>query len=78
MTDEQLERAERVARKLEANRSVNKAKMVLALDEAAQWDAPRSLSTGAKLHTLAARRHEYTFTDEQFQIALASLDRQDS
>jgi len=78
LTDEQLERAERVARMLEAGRSVNKAKLVLALDEASRWKSDRSLSTGAKAHSVAATRGEYTFTDEQFRIALASLERQES
>jgi hypothetical protein len=38
----------------------------LALAEAAEWKRPESLSTP---------RREYTFTDEQFRIALAALEK---
>lgn len=70
MNREQLRRAERVSEALMARRQ----QTVEALQEAKEWQRPRS-ATGAKRHTLATRRHEYTFTDEQFRIALASLEK---
>ena len=66
MNREQIERAERVARRLAR---------VEAVAEASQWKRPRSLS-GVKKYSLATKPQEYTFSDEQFRIALASLDRQ--
>jgi len=65
MNREQIERAEKVSRRLAR---------VEAVAEASRWKRPRSL-TGVKKYSLATRREEYTFSDEQFRIALASLDR---
>jgi hypothetical protein len=47
-----------------------------SLQEAKQWQRPRSTS-GTKQHDLQTKRGEYTFTDEQFRIALASLEKAD-
>lgn len=71
MNREQIRRAERVSELLQERRS----RRVEAVQEAQEWKRPRSLS-GVKQYSLATKRHEYTFTDEQFRIALASLDRQ--
>jgi hypothetical protein len=45
-----------------------------SLQEAKQWQRPRSTS-GTKQHDLQTNPGEYTFTDEQFRIALASLEK---
>jgi len=84
MTRDQIERAERTAELLAEARRWKKPdslrehtageKMVDALDDASRWKRPRSLN-GSKQYSLAARQQEYTFTDEQFRIALASLER---
>ena len=66
MTRDQIERAEKAARRLAR---------VEAVAEASQWKNPRSLS-GTKKYSIATEPQEYTFSDEQFRIALASLDRQ--
>jgi len=66
MNREQIERAEKVGRRLAR---------VEAVAEASQWKKPRSLS-GVKKYSIATKPQEYTFSDEQFRIALASLDRQ--
>jgi len=65
MNREQIERAEKVGRRLAR---------VEAVAEASQWKKPRSLS-GVKKYSIATKPQEYTFSDEQFRIALASLDR---
>ena len=66
MNREQIERAEKAARRLAR---------VEAVAEASEWKKPRSLS-GVKKYSIATKPQEYTFSDEQFRIALASLDRQ--
>jgi len=66
MNREQIERAEKIARRLAR---------VEAVAEASEWKKPRSLS-GVKKYSIATKPQEYTFSDEQFRIALASLDRQ--
>jgi hypothetical protein len=48
-----------------------------ALQEAKEWQRPRS-QAGSKQHDLATRRGEYTFSDEQFLIALASIEKNES
>lgn len=73
---EQIHRAEMIAERLEARRPKNRIKLVEALAESREWSRPRNLSGGRKVETLATRREQYTFSDEQFRIALASLERQ--
>jgi|AACY02.8.fsa_nt_gi hypothetical protein len=63
MNREQLRRAERVSEILRERREGT----MTAAQEAQEWKRPRSLSTKPRV---------YTFTDEQFRIALASLDQQ--
>lgn len=73
MSPEQIERAEKVAQRLEARS--RRRPIVEALAEAQEWHRPRNLATGAKQFSLAMRREQYYFTDEQFRIAVASLER---
>ncbi len=68
MNREQIDRAEKISRRLSR---------VEALQEASEWKRSRSL-TGVKKYSLATKREEYTFSDEQFRIALASLERDSS
>jgi len=68
MNREQIDRAEQVSRRLSR---------VQAVAEASEWKRPRSL-TGVKKYSLATKPEEYTFSDEQFRIALASLERDSS
>jgi hypothetical protein len=70
MNREQIRRAERVSETLLARRM----RTIESLQEAKQWQRPRSTS-GTKQHDLQTKRGEYTFTDEQFRIALASLEK---
>ena len=71
MNREQRRRRERVSETLRERRH----QRLEALHEASQWRPPRG-KTGAKQLSLATNRAEYTFSDEQFLIALASLERQ--
>lgn len=71
MNREQIRRAERVSETLRERRY----KRVEALQEASQWRPPRG-ETGVKKYSIATKPQDYTFSDEQFRIALASLDRQ--
>jgi len=70
MNREQIRRAERVSETLRARRM----QTVEALQEAKEWQRPRS-TKGTKQHDLETSRGEYTFSDEQFRIALASLEK---
>ena len=71
MNREQRRRRERVSETLRERRH----QRLEALHEASRWSPPRG-KTGAKQLSLGTNRGEYTFSDEQFLIALASLDRQ--
>ena len=62
MNRDQIQRAERISETLMARRMAT----VEASNELKRWKRSRSLAT---------TRHEYTFTDEQFRIALASLEK---
>jgi len=59
----QLDKWERLAESMRVERD---RRQELALAEAAEWKRPESLSTP---------RREDTFTDEQFRIALASVEK---
>ena len=67
-----IERAERVARKLEAPSLLQKAEQ-----EAKGFKKPRSLSSPRKVSKPAKVGH-YDFTDAQLEIALRALDAKDS
>lgn len=66
MTPEQIERAEKVAQRLEAR--TRRRPIVEALAEAQGWRRPANLGSGRQL---------YYFTDEQFRIAVESLRRKE-
>jgi uncharacterized protein YerC len=70
MNRAQIRRAERVSEIQMARRQ----QTVQSLQEAKEWQGPRAES-GAKRHTIASEPREYTFTDEQFRIALASIEK---
>ena len=63
MNRRQLAKWERLVESMRVERDRRRE---LALAEAAEWRRPESLSTP---------RREYTLTDEQFPIALASLEK---
>ena len=63
MNRKQLDKWERLAESMRVERDRRRE---LALAEAAEWKRTESLSTP---------RREYTFTDEQFRIALAALEK---
>ena len=69
---EAIERAERVARKLEAQ-----SLRLTAEQEAKGFKKPRSLSSPRKVSKPAKVGH-YDFTDAQLEIALRALDAKDS
>jgi len=73
MKREHRRRVERVSETLRARRM----QTMQALQEAKEWQRPRS-QAGSKQHDLATRRGEYTFSDEQFLIALASIEKNES
>jgi hypothetical protein len=66
MSRDYIERAEKVARRLESN-----AKMTEAVKESKAWKRPRSLRGKPVKRT---RVRNYEFTDKQLEIALRSLD----
>lgn len=72
MNREAIERAERVARKLEAPSLLQKAEQ-----EAKGFKKPRSLSSPRKVSKPAKVGH-YDFTDSQLEIAMRALDAKDS
>ena len=63
MNRRQLDKWERLVESMRVERDRRRE---LALAEAAEWKRPESLATP---------RREYTFTDDQFRIALASLEK---
>lgn len=67
MSPEQIERAEKIAQRLEAR--THRKPVVEALSEAQGWRRPANLGSGRQL---------YYFTDEQFRIALESLRRKEN
>jgi hypothetical protein len=68
MNNKAIERAEKVARKLEARRT-----LIPALEEAKGYKKPRSLST-VKTPKKPAKVRRYEFTDRQLEIAMRSLN----
>ena len=70
MNSEQIERAERVAERLERRR-LNRDLMV----EKRTWKRPKSLATGGAPKYRKPNDDDYVFTSEQFRIALASLEK---
>lgn len=74
MDAEQIERAERTARRLDQRVGrVPKDTKVLALAEAQGWERPKSLAEG-KRKPIAERNYE--FTERQLEIALQALEKQ--
>jgi hypothetical protein len=65
-----IERAERVALRLEAG-----AKLTEAVKESKEWKRPRSFRTQS---VKPSRIKNYEFTDKQLEIAIRSLDAKDS
>jgi uncharacterized protein YbaP (TraB family) len=70
MSRDYIERAERLARRME-----ERAKVVEAVKESKAWKRPRSLRGKPVKRT---RVRNYEFTDKQLEIALRSLDAEGS
>lgn len=70
MNAEQIERAERVAARLERRRLNQEL-----VEEKRRWKRPASLATGGKPEHRKPSDDDYVFTSEQFRIAVASLEK---